>query len=201
MNRFLLIALVLLVVPAWLAGLPADAQTKPSMKGGNIRRNYDWSAFIHAAPAKNYLSYAGSTLHPLTKVSVTLRQATGATAMYEEFWYQRGKVLGVHRKKNTFQQADRDQMGAIVIGGEIDDDPSAVESCVNALARLLIDFQLKHLVTEDVVVPQDSFQTVLGEMRNYGFITRDTIPLDGPQFSIVLRSDPFVDEARLYLAK
>jgi hypothetical protein len=190
MNRIF----VLLLIALFTCALPLGAQIKPSMKDPYIQREFEWSAFVHVSRVDNYLNYRGSTLSPITKVSVTYRDGTDKTKMYEEFFYHRGKVLGMHRRAPLLS-AD-DSPGAIVLGGDLSTDCRA---CINTLMRVIVDFQLKHRITTVVMVPEDDYADVMSELSDYGFYKRDSIPSDGPQFSFLLRSNPYGQEDMVYL--
>lgn len=191
----LLLSLVLTVPPV----RSSDEEPRASMKEQTVRNTYAWSAFIHVARAKNYLNYNGSTLKPVTKVSITLRQGKGPTELYEELFYHDGKALGMHRKNVGFVRPDQAEVGTIILGGELTSAADFPVAAVNALARLLIDFQLRRLVPAAVVVPRSAYESVFAEMQHYGFRVRQTLPTDGPQYSIVLRSVPAAEEAHLFL--
>jgi hypothetical protein len=198
MNKAALIGLCVLLF-AVVSSTASNAEIKPNMKDHYIRREFEWSAFIHAAEAKNYLTYNFSTLKPLTKVSVAFREGSGSTVLYEEFFYTGGKVLGLHRRKQLV--IDKDRVGAIVLGGERLGEPSSGRAVVNALARVMLDFQLRRLVTDVVIVPQENYHEVVQYLAKYGFRANDIPPSDGEQFSFTLRSTPYGFENRMFLSR
>jgi hypothetical protein len=191
----------MLIVASALASvvspIPANADIKPNLKDAYIEREFEWAAYVHARKSTSFLNYPQSRLTPMTKVSVTFRDGIKSpTNMYEEFWYHRGKPVGMRRINDV--TAKPDKLGAIVLGGQ-DDSADSTQALVNALARLVIDFQLRHLVTSVVIVPKDHFGEIVSALSDYKFRATDTPPSSGEQFSLTLRSAPYGYEQVLFL--
>lgn len=189
----LLLILTLIVRPA------AGADIKPNLKDAYIEREFEWAAYIHARNSNSFLNYPQSRLTPLTKVSVTFRDGVKSPAkMYEEFWYHYGKPLGMRRLNEFTVKADK--VGAIVLGGP-EDSANSTHALVNALVRVLLDTQLRHLSTSVVIVPKDQFDDITTALAEYNFRTNDEPPTSGEQFSITLRSTPYGYERVLFLQR
>lgn len=195
LKRILLgLVLTLILPPA-----PAGADFKPNLKDAYIEREFEWAAYIHARNSNSFLNYPQSRLTPLTKVSVTFRDGVKSpTKMYEEFWYHHGKPLGMRRLNELTVKTDK--VGAIVLGGP-EDSADSTHALVNALMRLLLDTQLRHLSTSVVIIPKDQFDDITTALAEYNFRTNEEPPTSGEQFSITLRSAPYGYERVLFLQR
>lgn len=167
---------------------------------------FKWSMVLYLPDVKDSLNYKGSTLYPLTKVSVRFNDYIAAgkveTKPYEEFWYHKKAILGMRRRNQVRLMTGTN--GAVILCPRKEDGSSDCSSAItNALVRVLLDVQFRGAITSLVVVPDADFQAIVGALEKYGFYSEDKLSnnLNELALSLRLRGYPLGAEKLLYLKK
>lgn len=167
---------------------------------------FKWSMILYLPDVKDSLNYMGSTLHPLTKVSVSFNEYPSAgnvqTKAYEEFWYHKKAILGLRRHNQVRLAAGSE--GAIILCPRKEEESTDCASAItNALVRVLLDVQFRGATTTLVVVPDADYQSIFGALERYGFCTENKLSnnLNEIALSMRLRAYPLGAEKLLYLKK
>jgi hypothetical protein len=188
--------LVLVIVLTFICQQPCGALFNPDLIDSYLEREFDWGMFVDVRELRHYLNYPESQLSPLTNVQVHFRWfprddnfAKRKSRVYEEFWYHHGSVIGSRRYNQLHIPAEK--IGVVIVGRTKDsaNDRDEITALANALLRVMIDLQLKQIVTSAVMVPMDNYDDVAGCLERYHF-TRDPQLMQGRQMSIHLRSYP-----------
>lgn len=195
LGKVLVVLMVLqfMVSPATALDVPRDY----------LDREYDWTIFVDASAVEQYLNYKGSKLHPLTKVRVSVQKSPRSLQndeeateyVYEDFWYYKGKPIGLHRKHKL---DIRQGLCGLVVIRHTSNQPGQVMSVTNAALRVLVDLQYAKLVTNTFMVAEEDYEEVSGCLNEFGFY-KGIQPSAGKQLGIDLRTFPTRREERFYL--
>jgi hypothetical protein len=203
---FAWIAAILLVLLNQLAGYAAIKDMSEYLPDDYLGNEFKWSMVLYLPDVKDSLDYKGSTLHPLTKVSVRFNQYPSRGIVqskpYEEFWYHRKAVLGMHRRNQV--QLAAGSGGAIILCPRKErESPDCSSAITNALVRVMLDVQFRGAITTLVVVPDSDYQAIAGALERYGFYGEDksSSNLNEIALSMRLRGYPQGPEKLLYLKK
>lgn len=171
-----------------------------------LGNEFKWSMVLYLPDVKDNLNYMGSTLHPLTKVSVSFNEYLSAgnvqSKAYEEFWYHKKAILGMRRHNQVRLAAGSE--GAIILCPRTEAESSDCSSAIaNALVRVILDVQFRGAVTTLVVVPDADYQSIVGALERYGFYSEEKLGnnLNELALSMRLRAYPLGAEKLLYLKK
>ena len=185
--------LMVAICLSFFCPMVSKAELNADLRDPYLEREYDWAMYLDTHDLKQYLTYPGSQLHPITVVRINFRALNrGArtrpksAAIFEDFWYHNGTPVGL-RRYNQLNIAP-DLFGVIVIGAD-DDQPEHGTAVANALVRLLLDLQLKQIITSVVMVPSRKYDQLAGELGRYGFFPYMRV-MAGQQMSIHLRTYP-----------
>lgn len=188
------------------AGFAAIKDMSEYLPDDYLGTEFKWSMVLYLPDVKDGLNYKGSTLHPLTKVSVRFNQYPTAGKVeskpYEEFWYHKKSILGM-RRRNQISLATSSE-GAIILCPRKEAESSDCSSAItNTLVRVLLDVQFRGAITSLVVVPDADFQAIAGALERYGFYGEDKSSnnLNELALSLRLRGYPLGAEKLLYLKK
>jgi hypothetical protein len=159
----------------------------------------------------NYLNYAGSTLNPIDRLSVTF-QATSAAAdlrnitstvsgpvKYEDFWYHQDRAFGLDRFCKTPVPANEE--GAIFITPNPNDaatqNTAAAASCA---VRLFLEANLIKSYVAAVIVPDQSLDAFVNALAKYKFYSFDSPGSGGAGTQLTMRilTYPSSEEHYLY---
>lgn len=200
------LAAILLSWLSQLGGLAAVKDMKKYLPDDYLGNEFKWSMVLYLPDVKDSLNYMGSTLHPLTKVSVSFNEYPSAgnvkTKAYEEFWYHKKAILGL-RRHNQVRLATGSE-GAIILCPRKEAESADCSTAItNALVRVILDVQFRGAVTTLVVVPDADFQSIVGALERYGFYSEDKLGnnLNELALSMRLRAYPLGAEKLLYLKK
>jgi hypothetical protein len=199
-------ATVLLVLLNQLAGYAAIKDMSEYLPDDYLGTEFKWSMVLYLPDVKDSLDYEGSTLHPLTKVSVRFNQYPSVGKVeskpYEEFWYHKKSILGMRRRNQV--QLVAGSGGAIILCPRKERESSDCSSAItNALVRVMLDVQFRGGITTLVVVPDSDYQSIAGALERYGFYGEDrsSSNLNEIALSMRLRGYPKGAEKLLYLKK
>lgn len=163
-----MIAACLLVMVA----LPGQTQGSLFDKG-SLDQRFDFVITVTTQKLKGYMGYQGSTLNPITQLSVSYRETPrlnqnrpGKTVQYEDLWYHDCKAIGC-RRYNVFQIEPGEQ-GAIRFVPS-DDTTEAGCAIANATTRLLLDIGLNQSSLAAVFVPSDAVGNVTTQFEQFNF--------------------------------
>ena len=197
---------LLLVLLNPIVGFASVKDMKEYLPDDYLGNEFKWSMVLYLPDVKDTLNYKGSTLQPLTKVSVRFNeyQTVGnvQSKPYEEFWYHKKSVLGM-RRLNHVRLAPA-SYGAIILCPRKDEDGSYCSSAISdALVRVMLDAHFKGGITSLVVVPDADYKAIAGVLERYGFFTDDKLSnnLNERALSVRLRAYPLGSEQLLYLKK
>ncbi len=201
---------VLLALTVLFAGTPSSADMQVANKDLQdeyLTTEFDWAMYLDVQDLKKYLSYQGSQMHPLTKVSVYTRSfpkdqmlPAETSKLFEEIWYRGKQPVGIRRFTNFSVPVQK--IGALVVG-KLPDGPDKQDSSpavANALVRLLVELQVKQVLAEVALVPAEKYAEIGSALERYHFAPTKKIT-EGPQMSIRLRNYPFTLEETYYYQK
>lgn len=194
--------LLLLIGLACLCILPSSAEFRPDLSHAYLQQQFAWAMYIDSRQVDHYLNYAGSKLHPLTKVRIRYRYfphdgrvVDWPAKTYDELWYHDGTPIGLRR--NAEIKLNTNDIGVIIIG-PADGAAKSNLATADALVRLLVNLQLQHGTVGSVVVPSDQYDSLVENLARYGFFESKKV-VQGPQMKIHLRTDLGTAETYLVL--
>lgn len=203
---FAAILLVLLNQTGGLAAIAAIKDMKEYLPDDYLGNEFKWSMVLYLPDVKDSLNYKGSTLHPLTKVSVRFNEYTPygnvQAKPYEEFWYHKKAILGMRRRNQV--RLGKGSDGAIILCPRKEDESSDCSSAIaDALVRVILDVHFRGAITSLVVVPDSDYKAIAGALDRYGFYSDDKFSNDLSEraLSLRLRAYPAGAEELLYLKK
>lgn len=126
----------------------------------------DWKVTINTSSSlQHYLKYPGSSIHGITRVTVTRAQPDYSTARpYEDLWYAESKPIGCKR----FQDVDITPGTAGIIH-VLNVGADQCASVSNAALRVFLELSLRKCMTKYIVVPHTLFNTMVSSFRQQGF--------------------------------
>ncbi len=159
---------------ALLVLVAQPARTQDSLfDNSSLDQRFDFVITVQTQVLKNYMSYQGSTLNPITQLSVTYRETprlnrdrVSKTVQYEDLWYHDCHAIGC-RRYNVFQIEPGEQ-GAIRFVPSQDTTASGC-AIANATTRLLLDIGLNQSALAAVFVPADAVGSVTSEFEQFNF--------------------------------
>lgn len=195
-----------LVLMNQIAGFAAIKDMSEYLPDDYLGKEFKWSMVLYLPDVKDSLNYTGSTLYPLTKVSVRLNQypAVGnvQAKAYEEFWYHKKAIVGM-RRLNQIRLAPASDGAIILCPRKEKESTDCATAITNALVRVMLDAQFRGAVTSLVVVPDADFPAIAGALEKYGFYSEDKLSLKFNEIalSLRLRGYPQGIDKLLYLKK
>jgi hypothetical protein len=155
----------------FVAALPAKPQTL--FDKGSLEQRFDFIITVQTQVLKGYMTYQGSTLNPITQLTVTYQETprlnqnrVSKTVQYEDLWYHDCKAIGC-RRYNVFQIEPGEQ-GAIRFVPSADASNSGC-AIANATTRLLLDIGLNKSSLAAVFVPADAVGSVTTQFEQFNF--------------------------------
>jgi hypothetical protein len=195
MQRAILLALVILLAAACPTARSDEADPSKFDIGNDYEmdRRYDWTMDVKVTSAKNYLSYSGSTLKPLTKLLISYKMNPRFSKTptpfieYEELWFQQGRAIGCRRLHNldipaTYQGAIR-----IIPSTDASENSAAISG---AIPRLVLDLALRNCVISMLFVPKDIFQDVIDGLSRHNFYPSTNMVGGGATIHLIFSSNP-----------
>jgi hypothetical protein len=196
LSRTSLVAFIASVSVTFFCSAPCLAEFSKKLVDRYLESQFEWAMFLGAEDAEHYLNYRGSSLQPLTKVSVYYRafppddksrSEKDPAKEYEDFWYHKGRLLGSRYRNRLHLPEERN--GAIVIGKTSGGSEEA-RALSNALVRVVLDLHFQKIFVDVVLVPLQQYDLIVGNMGQYRFFRSETPPESGKQMSIHFRSYP-----------
>jgi hypothetical protein len=166
-------------------------------------RGYDWEVLIKTEPLKDYLSYSGSSFHPIIKAAVTYKESgKGGVTQYEDLWYRGCDPVG-SKRYHRFQIRSGD--GVAIKVSHKNNSVENAETCAaaNAIVRLLLDSYLNGNSVIAAIVPGNSFSQISSNLQRENFYVAGPATPDQPEFSsivIELQSEPPGNKQTLHYA-
>jgi hypothetical protein len=131
-----------------------------------------WQMNVKAHLLKNYLSYKGSLINPVTEVEVDYRFRDRQTRQwvpfrkYETLWYSNGQAIGCKRFEQLAIQPGTE--GHILIANS----PQAaqrMDAVAGSVIRVFLDLDLKQADCSGVVLANDQFDAMASALGRYSF--------------------------------
>lgn len=145
----------------------------------------DWQILISCEKMEPYLNYEGSSLNPLTKVSVKFAQPVGsAVKLYEHLYYARRQVVGCKRKIREIG-IKSGTAGILKIVALKPDETNAV---ANAALRVLLDVSLHDCMVKSLTIPDAYFKPVVEALCEQGMRKDDPGETAGIALEVVSAS-------------
>lgn len=195
-----------LVLMNQVAGFAAIKDMSEYLPDDYLGKEFKWSMVLYLPDVKDSLNYTGSTLYPLTKVSVRLNQYPSVgnvqAKAYEEFWYHKKAIVGM-RRLNQIRLAPASDGAIILCPRKEKESTDCATAITNALVRVMLDVQFRGAITSLVVVPDADFPAIAGALEKYGFYSEDKLSLKFNEIalSLRLRGYPQGVDKLLYLKK
>lgn len=182
---------------------PCSAEIDARLVDPYLPKNFSWAMFIEVRDSKPYLNYPGSRLNPLTQIRITansfsqpggLSTNTAPAQLYEEFWFHEERPIGLRRFRSL--NAAPDSSGAIFLGRAGNNPVAAAK----VIVRLAVELDAQELVPSVVQVPLDRYDLIASTLARYSFFPDlANSEMEGPQFSIHMRSYPYGKDGYFYL--
>ncbi|HEY9754490.1 MAG TPA: hypothetical protein V6C97_04995 [Oculatellaceae cyanobacterium] len=154
-----------------VTALPARPQSL--FDKGSLEQRFDFIITVQTQVLKGYMSYQGSTLNPITQLTITYQETprlnqnrVSKTVQYEDLWYHNCHAIGC-RRYNVFQIEPGEQ-GAIRFVPSADASNSGC-AIANATTRLLLDIGLNKSSLAAVFVPADAVGEVTTQFEQFNF--------------------------------
>ncbi len=145
----------------------------------------DWQILISCEKIEPYLNYEGSSLNPLTRVSVKFAQPVGAAAkLYEYLYYARRQVVGCKRKVHQIG-IKSGTAGILKIVAFKPDETSAV---ANAALRVFLDVSLHGCMVKSLTVSDAYFKPIVEALCEQGMRKDDPGETAGIALEVVSAS-------------
>jgi hypothetical protein len=147
-------------------------------KAGFQPYDYILSVSIKALP--NYLRYAGSSLTPVDKGTVTSTNVSGdgSVTPYEDLWFCNGATYGLERA-NPLPIESGVGLAIQVNFKTQPPGPAEIKSAAQSILRLYLDARVHGNPVMTVIVPDDQFADIVTAMGDEHF-QPFTIPLEVP---------------------
>jgi hypothetical protein len=159
----------------------------------------DWQVTISPVFVPHYLDYPGSLMHGIVKVNIAYAQPdNGASKPYEDLLYTATKPIGCKRFQHLGITPGTAGIIRIVNVGA-----NQSNAVTNAALRMCLDLYVAKCMTRYIMVPHESFNSIVGAFRQQGFRAPMAVP--GRQaeehgaISIEIVSDNNVDSQRLVM--
>ncbi len=169
-----------------------------------MNQRYDWVITADTMGMKNFLSYPGSGLHPVSKIKVQYRltprfgrERSFETVPYEELWYHECKPIGCRKTHQLGLEAGEQGVIYFKPAKDVSDNHCAV---ANAIVRLILDAGLRRAMVGGVYIPADIFDQVKSDLGQFNFFPYEIQPDTGihATMHIYLQSQPSGREASLF---
>lgn len=189
-----------------IAGFAAIKDMSEYLPDDYLGNEFKWSMVLYLPDVKDSLNYTGSTLYPLTKVSVRCNQYPSVGNVqakpYEEFWYHKKAIVGM-RRLNQIRLAPASDGAIILCPRKEKESTDCATAITNALVRVMLDVQFRGAITSLVVVPDADYPAIAGALEKYGFYSEDKLSLKFNEIalSLRLRGYPQGIDKLLYLKK
>jgi hypothetical protein len=186
------------------SALPAHCEIDSQLDDEYLESQFDWAMYLEAREVKYYLNYEGSKLKPLTRVNVYFRAFPDAndqpgdkhpSKAYEDLWYHKGVLIGLRRKNEL--DIEHKKIGILIVGKPPAGTQFDAVLC-NAVVRLVLDLQFRHIVVSVVQVPILDYDQFTGNLASLKFYPNSE-PHEGKQLSLHIRSYPQGREDYYYL--
>ncbi|CAN5408073.1 hypothetical protein BH10CYA1_BH10CYA1_01200 [soil metagenome] len=169
----------------WAALLMACTLTADARSDDASDEWQDWQILLSCEKMQPYLNYEGSSLNPLTKVSVEFAQPVGKPVkLYENLYYARTQVVGCKRKISRIG-IKSGTAGNLKIVALRPDETNAV---ANAALRVLLDVSLNDCIVKSLTVPDAYFQSVVEALCKQGMRKDDPGETAGISLEVVSAS-------------
>jgi hypothetical protein len=139
----------------------------------SLNQRYDFVITVKTKVLRGHLDYAGSTLSPVTQMSVTYWQTgrldpslASEAVYYEEFWYHNCDAIGLQRY-NAFKVNPNGQ-GIIRFIASPETSRSAC-AMANAASRLFLDIEFNRCSLAMIFVPADTVSDVADAFAKLNF--------------------------------
>ena len=145
----------------------------------------DWQILISCEKLEPYLNYEGSSLNPLTKVSVNFAQPVGSTIkLYEHLYYARRQVVGCKRKIREIGI----KSGTAGILKIVALKPDETSAAANAALRILLDVSLHDCMVKSLTIPDAYFKPIVEALCEQGMRKDDSSETAGIALEVVSAS-------------
>jgi hypothetical protein len=157
-----------------------------------------WVVRVTAKELDNYLNFKGSRLLPVAKASVDYSETCGEdtkSGTYEDLYYGNKHAIGCRR----YSPLDLTELtrGEIHV---VSTSPSGLReseayAAANAVERVFLDLYARNCLTLHIIVPHNSFATLVNGFYQNGFTANNRVGCSEPRVSsptitFVILSDP-----------
>jgi hypothetical protein len=141
---------------------------------------YNWLITIETEFLNKHFDFDGTALKSLVETSISTAATNGAGTAYgyEDMWYCNGKPYGLERY-GALSITPGDGVAIEVVHSTNQPALAEIKAAADAILRMLVDARLNHNIVHVVIVPANSFQSILAELQNHNFIPT-THQLDRP---------------------
>jgi len=137
-----------------------------------------WQIVLSTHELKNYLSYKGSSLAPLTEVNVGYRFRDPENwkwvpmRNYETLWFSNGRPVGCRRFERL---AIKPEMEGNILIEKSSEALEHMDPIADTVVRLFLDLQLNKVEFDGVVLPDDQFDAIASSLGRFSFYPKHLI--------------------------
>jgi len=133
---------------------------------------YDDVIELQSQEQKNYLTFSGSKLKPVSKVKVSYRldtrhDKTAPIVQYEELWFHNSVPIG-SKKLQPFAIKRSDQVAILVKNETLND--AEIEALASALVALRLELSMNRNLMAVVRIPNDILTPLSDSLRKQHFL-------------------------------
>lgn len=177
-KKSLACAPVLMLVIAALAGLVQFARSQD-----NYLQRYDWIIEAQMQELKGYVIYAGSTVRPIIKASITYKNTDAPSGSkpvkYEDLYFKGYEAIGC-RRYHTLDLESGDGVAIRIKSKSQNVTLEQSSAAANAIVRLLLDSYLNGNSVVAVLLPRSSFERVVQNLQRANFYSAPPSSPDEP---------------------
>jgi hypothetical protein len=157
-----------------------------------------WVVRVKAKELDNYLNFKGSRLLPVAKASIDYSETSGEVTRaesYEDLYYSNKHAIGCHRYRPLDLTALTRGEIHVVCSSASAMRESEAYAIANAVERVFLDLYARNCLTLHIIVPHDSFSTVVNGFYQNGFTANNRLGCSEPRISsptitLQILSDP-----------
>lgn len=158
--------------------------------------NESWIVTLQPQAMPQFFQRPNTKLPNLVRVSVTGRYTADASkpeeTPYEDLFYSSGRAIGARRHSPLAIGAGT--LGVVeILEGPLGSTGAEKDAACGAIARLIVDINLRRAAVKRMVIPDGSFDAVVEGLRRYGFKTSPPISTTAPlivvcEFDVISKS-------------
>ncbi len=133
--------------------------------------NDSWEMNLNCSPLPRYLDYPNASIKDLVKLSASYKipSKTQVSTPYETLFYSSINPIGCTRYNPLNLMPTAGGIIRVTNGSTTPLDANQAYAIANASGRLFLDLYVKKCPVYQIIVPQDSFDIIVGAFYQNGF--------------------------------